>query len=377
MQEFGSQPQFSDSNVFDIAVIPSEDDSSEFVEAIATTIELDCIPRYSVHEVNTALFVTHSRGVNHSEGGWPLEVKTSEAVDRQRHIRRLMNEPHFAPSVVCGSLATSYSPAFPVQINLCKAAESIIAQNNTVDLYEQYFVSEGSHSSESFELPFVTEPHSTKTVSVIRDPSQSKRSATKLSWHPDGAAKLAVAYCNLNFQSDPQAVPSYIWDLQKTNAPDVELIPALTASAMSTATPLTSLAYNTRSPDHLIGGTYGGLLAFFDLRKGGCASDLSLLEMSHSDPVYDVQWVQTRTGNECASVSTDGRLLWWDLRKLRNGPIDSMWLRQDPNSSGTSGELMYTATSLEYRADAGVRLVIGGRIFDLLISSFWYRQLAT
>lgn len=58
---------------------------------------------------------------------------------------------------------------------------------------------------------------------------------------------------------------------------------------------------------------------FWDLRKGSSPVDSSLLETSHRDPVYDVFWVQSRTGNECVSVSTDGTLLWWDVRKLANG----------------------------------------------------------
>ena len=27
-------------------------------------------------------------------------------------------------------------------------------------------------------------------------------------------------------------------------------------------------------------------------------------------------WLQSKTGTECASVSSDGRLLFWDVRKL-------------------------------------------------------------
>jgi hypothetical protein len=34
------------------------------------------------------------------------------------------------------------------------------------------------------------------------------------------------------------------------------------------------------------------------------------------DQVYDVVWLQSKTGTECASVSSDGRLLFWDVRKL-------------------------------------------------------------
>lgn len=43
------------------------------------------------------------------------------------------------------------------------------------------------------------------------------------------------------------------------------------------------------------------------------------MEKSHHDPVYEIHWIQSRSGNECCSVSTDGHILWWDIRKLASG----------------------------------------------------------
>ena len=50
-----------------------------------------------------------------------------------------------------------------------------------------------------------------------RDPNEIKRTATHISWFPDGPRKLAVAYCNLQFQStSPEtSMDSYIWDVGK------------------------------------------------------------------------------------------------------------------------------------------------------------------
>ena len=44
-----------------------------------------------------------------------------------------------------------------------------------------------------------------------------KRTATHISWFPDGPRKLAVAYCNLEFQgsSPDTSMDSYIWDVGK------------------------------------------------------------------------------------------------------------------------------------------------------------------
>jgi dynein intermediate chain 2 len=41
-----------------------------------------------------------------------------------------------------------------------------------------------------------------------------------------------------------------------------------------------------------------------------------LIEHSHHDPVYEVYWVQSKSGTQAVSASTDGRLLFWDVRKF-------------------------------------------------------------
>ncbi len=84
--------------------------------------------------------------------------------------------------------------------------------------------------------------------------------------------------------------------------------------------------------------------------------------------VNDVAWIQARGNNECVSVSTDGTMLWWDVRSIAKGPIDTMRLKSaDPSSSSASasasasagaaaggGGMVYGATALEYKSEAGV-----------------------
>jgi len=53
------------------------------------------------------------------------------------------------------------------------------------------------------------------------------------------------------------------------------------------------------------------LLQYWDDRKGSSAIESSPIEKSHRDPVYDVAWLQSKTGTECATVSTDGQLFFW------------------------------------------------------------------
>lgn len=55
--------------------------------------------------------------------------------------------------------------------------------------------------------------------------------------------------------------------------------------------------------------------------------------------MFDFAWLQSKTGSEALTVSTDGQVLWWDIRKLSE-VVDSMPLRwvhsrdwPDPNST--------------------------------------------
>ena len=44
------------------------------------------------------------------------------------------------------------------------------------------------------------------------------------------------------------------------------------------------------------------------------------------DPVYDFAWLQSKTGSELMSVSSDGQCLWWDVRKLGE-PLETLTLK--------------------------------------------------
>ena len=43
--------------------------------------------------------------------------------------------------------------------------------------------------------------------------------------------------------------------------------------------------------------------------------------------MYDFAWLQSKTGTECMSVSTDGSVLWWDIRKLGE-PTETLTLKE-------------------------------------------------
>lgn len=124
-------------------------------------------------------------------------------------------------------------------------------------------------------------------------------------------------------------ITSYIWNLNNPNFPEKTLMPSSS---------LCTMVFNQKISETLVGGSYNGTLAFFDLKKGSSDGtvkpfETTLIEKSHHDPVYDIYWLVGKTGTECVSTSTDGRVLWWDMKKLGDGPVDELKLSEVFNIS--------------------------------------------
>lgn len=203
-------------------------------------------------------------------------------------------------------------------------------------------------------MNYSCEPPTAKGLAVFKDPMSSsdvKRTVSSISWHPE-AGKLAVTYAILNFQDarvfaatrlPPQ---SYVWDISNPNSPELEIIPP---------SPLCCLKFNPKNAEILVGGSYNGLISVYDLRRVGTTGKdvspiaVSVVENSHHDPVYDIYWINSKTASQCVSVSTDGRVLWWDTRKLDEPPTDSVLLCTDVKGGGA----VLGGCALEYNAEAG------------------------
>ena len=153
--------------------------------------------------------------------------------------------------------------------------------------------------------------------------SQIKRTVSNISWYPDGGKKLAVAFAILQFQDpriDKASDLSYIWDVNNPNTPETSLAPP---------SPLVCLEFNPKDPNLLVGGSYNGLVSAFDMRAGDAPKETSIIEKSHRDPVYKIAWLQGKTPFECASTSTDGQVLWWDIRRLGE-PSETLNIQPPP-----------------------------------------------
>ncbi|XP_062381957.1 dynein axonemal intermediate chain 2 [Sardina pilchardus] len=324
--EFGRQCNFSDRPAeLHVDILPDPSLAANFIERDPCDVPTQCTQEMSEHEVNTDRYDSESRGINHVEGGWPKDVNPQEMEQTIRFRKKVEKDEHYINTIM----------------HLGSLMEHCIQQNNAIDIYEEYF-----HDEEVVEE--AEEQPSAKTINVFRDPNPVKRTATSLSWHPDGSRKLAVAYSSLEFQRTTQDMcyDSYIWDIENPNKPDMTLKPV---------SPLVCLEYNPKDSHVLIGGSYNGQLAYWDTRKGSQPVEMSAIEHSHRDPVYKVIWLQSKTGTDAFSASTDGQVLWWDIRKFTE-PTERLVL--DPSKKGNL-ENALGAISLEFETTMPTKFMVG------------------
>jgi len=322
-EEFGRQCNFSDRQAESLVDIPVDESLKEsFIERNPCESAIQCAPEMSEHEINTERFETQSRGINHVEGGWPKDINPAEVEQTLRYRKKVEKDEVYIQTIQ----------------QLGSIMEHTIRQNNAVDIYEEYF-------NDIVEDSCV-EPPSAKTINVFRDPNEQKRTATNISWYPDNAQKLAVAYSVLEFQRSPpgMCMDSYIWDVESPNKPDMVLKPI---------SPLVCIEYNPKDPHVLVGGQYNGQLAFWDTRKGSQPIEVSAISKSHSDPLYKCIFLTSKTGTECFTTSTDGQVLWWDIRKMAE-PTETLMLDINKTGKPTLGGI-----SLEYEPTMPTKFMVG------------------
>uniref|UniRef100_A0A8C9SCC7 Dynein axonemal intermediate chain 2 n=1 Tax=Scleropages formosus TaxID=113540 RepID=A0A8C9SCC7_SCLFO len=329
--EFGRPCYFSDRPAeLHADLLPDAALAATFLARDPCDVGAQCAPDVSEHEVNTERFESESRGINHVEGGWPKDVNPQEMEQTIRFRKKVEKDENYMNTIM----------------QLGTLMEHSIKQNNAIDIYQEYFEEEDEEDEE--EVTDAKEQPAAKTINVFRDPNEVKRTASSLSWHPDGNHKLAVAYSCLEFQRAPKdmSFDSYIWDIENPNRPELTLKPV---------SPLVSLEYNPKDSHILLGGSYNGQIAYWDTRKGGQPVEMSAIEHSHRDPVYKVIWLQSKTGTDAFSTSTDGQVLWWDIRKMSE-PTERLVLDL---SRKENLENALTAVSLEFEPTMPTKFMVG------------------
>lgn len=162
---------------------------------------------------------------------------------------------------------------------------------------------------------------------------------------------MAISHCNLNFQEDPNIADdfkqSYLWEIENPNAPLLTLEPPSSCLC---------LEYNQKDPTSLVAGLFSGQVAAFDTRSGSTPVAASDREVGHRDPVNSVLWINSKSGSEFFSGSSDGQVIWWDIRKLQ--PIECLLM--DPQRTDDQVlERSFGVSVLEYEPTIPTRFMCG------------------
>lgn len=199
--EFGKQCIFSDKGPDLIDNFPSTSVYlREYILRNPVNRSVQCSFIQAEHECNTQRAKYTSSYMNHTEGGWPKDININDEDAPRRYRRKIEKDESYAHTV----------------LQLAKNMEYCILQNNSVNIYQHYFT--------DTEPAPLAENSTSRTVNVYQDQCQVKRPVTHLSWSPDDGTKLAITYCNMDFQSTVmnQSPNSYIWSVGKYH---IEYVP--------------------------------------------------------------------------------------------------------------------------------------------------------
>lgn len=295
-KEFGRQVEFQPTDPESLAdMAPNPEVKAQYERIDPCETEVQNVPELSEAQTNTDRISLKHQAQLHAEGGWPMGIDPTEFEEKLKHCKKAERDEGYYGAVK----------------NLVeKCMEKYLKQNNAIDIYGTYFADQQSDAALG--------PPSVKTVTVFKDPSPVKRTAVKMSWLSDGK-KLAVAYCNLRFQGSVEGMStaSHIWDVSNPNEPAETLVPQ---------SPLCSIEYYGKDPHLIAGGSYNGVVQYWDTRAPKKPVGKSSIDESHKDCVWDIKWLQAKTG-EILSVSTDGQAFIWDCRKPEK-PTDSMTIKK-------------------------------------------------
>uniref|UniRef100_A0A7R9GTU4 Dynein intermediate chain 3, ciliary n=3 Tax=Timema TaxID=61471 RepID=A0A7R9GTU4_TIMPO len=332
--EYGRQCMFSDDGPKVETILPVKAHFEDYIlkNPVHRGTQIGSV--LAEHEANTVRAEYDQHGMNHTEGGWPRDVNPADEEQTMRYRKKVEKDESYHPSI----------------LQLSHAMEHTILQNNAVNIYESYF--------DEYDQVSIAERATARTVNVYRDPSSVKRPVTHLSWSPDGGARLAVTHCNLEFQRAPPDLTtfSYIWEVENPNKPQLVLKPLV---------PLVCLEYNPKDPNCLVSGMYSGQVAFWDVRRGSQPVEMSALEPSHRDPVHNVIWINSKSGTEFFSASTDGQVKWWDTRKMFE-PSETLILDMVKIGEEQSLSRAMGASSLEYEPTIPTRFMAGTECGNVL-----------
>ncbi|KAK1130138.1 hypothetical protein K0M31_019822 [Melipona bicolor] len=314
--QFGKHCNFRTEYAAEENIMPQPQLMRNYVIRAYTHRETQMSKQYAVHEVQTERKDAINTGILHTEGGWPKEVNPRDPEVVQRFRRRVEKGDNWATNMR----------------GLLSRMEGYVLQNNTIDIYQNYF-------DDLIAKPMAKD-HSIRVVNLYEDPQTQVRPIRDLSWSPNNLDRLAVAYGFLEFeQHSADGSPySYVWNIENPNK---------ALYTLKSESQLMTVKFNPRDPVMLVSGLISGQVCYWDLRANEKPIETSHRFVSHRYPVVQTLWITSKANTDFFSCSTDGAVLWWDIRFIKK-PTESLVMDlEEPDRANVYKAIGITALQFE------------------------------
>ena len=286
-----------------------------------------------------ALMQAEPAGLVSPRGG---DTSRSEASSHSSHSSSLMSglsAPASSASLhsVAGALGPSalgpVTPALVVSDSLTvalKACEEAVLQN--VHHHAQLLYRNLTPAAASAQHPPATAGAATTTAptsaqaapaalvhlftfacppSFTPAPSSPPLSCLSLSFNRANPDLLAVGYGSYAYRHALSPGLLLFWSFHNASYPH---------RALPTASSVLCVDFSAESPHLLAVGLASGDVAVYDLRLNASASTQPLLQSCHAtgkhrEAVWQVKWVQKDRGEQLMSISSDGHICQWSMKK--------------------------------------------------------------
>ncbi|XP_055319535.1 dynein axonemal intermediate chain 2-like [Sitodiplosis mosellana] len=320
--EFGRQCIFSDSAFTLCELDPDEELKKQYKRANSVTVGIQNIPQMAEDEVATDNAQMENFGVLHHEGGWPNEINIADEDEKTTYRKSAKETEEYR-----GQLK-----------QMCLKIEHAIAQNNAVNIFEEYFTAENPTIGRSYR-PLI------ESIAYFECPVKHEKYniiASHSSIATSSHDKMVVSYTAVSrgqMNTTKSGTSSYIWDLNRNLAPILEL---------KCQASLATVEYNEKDEAVIATGQSDGIIALYDSRAGGTPQMQSINESSHRESVNALRWTMSKGNVEFFTCANDAMVMWWDVRKM-DKPHEFFQL--DYNTAG--------CTTLDYTFSMPTRFLVG------------------
>ncbi|XP_011295440.2 dynein intermediate chain 3, ciliary [Musca domestica] len=369
-RRFGRQCLFSDRNQLMLSINPSKRQRCQYIlrNPVHQGTQLSRQLAYSIMETENVSLADH--GMYHYEGGWPREVNIKDEEATLRHRKKIERDDNWGGQVV----------------GLIHQSLDVAEENNTVNIYEDFFLDLPSEAGDSIRTAFEA-----RQKNIFHDPEIIRRPIAVIDWTPNDVRRFLVLHSNIPLarrmpgESNKKDKPKekddgkkklilltplvkqekientndfYIWNLENPLKP---------MTSFSCDDKVLKTLYCPKDENWIAGGLQSGKICIWNSRMGGQPVSICPLEAAHREPAAALCWVHSKTNTEFYTGSHDGSVKYWDGRDLEQ-PIQELLM--DPQMTDDQmRSRSHGVTVMEFEYTIPIRFIVGTDMGSIFIGN--------